>query len=90
MPSISLRRVRLQWDRGWPCKPHRNPEWKCTHKFDWSELQTWPWWKLGFSFVRLDTTPPAKGWGFWIYSRRGGRRIDIYISKEHVPATVTD
>lgn len=79
----------LHWDRGWPCQPHRDPSWKTGHKYDWKrDMQAWPWWKLGFDLVRLGVVPPAFGWGFWIYSARGARRIDFYLSNRRVPATI--
>lgn len=82
-------RPHFHWDRGWPCQPHRDPSWKTGHKYDWQrDLQSWPWWKLGFDLVSLGVTPPARGWGFWIYSRRGGRRIDFYLINRRVPATI--
>jgi hypothetical protein len=56
---------------------------KCSHG-----PKTWPrWWhRFSISVVRLAVAPPSTGYGIWIYTRRGGRCIDVYFDRrEPIP-----
>ena len=45
--------------------------------------QTWPWWRLfGLLFVRLgEVHEPSTGYRLWIYTRAGGRTLEVYFDR---------
>ena len=81
--SIALSRLMLCFDVGRLIKPAgaKQNGWKRGHPFDFeADLKAWPRWRRRFYFVRLnrDLAGAAPAWRLWIYSRKGGRSLDLF------------
>jgi len=81
--SIAFSRPMIRWDIGWPIHPSgaKQRGYLTGHPFDYEvELKTWPWWRRGFHFCRLNRDLPgaAPGWRLWIYSSKGARAIEFF------------
>ena len=44
--------------------------------------QTWPWWRLfGLGFCRLAVHDPSTGYRMWVYTRAGGRTVEVIFDR---------